>query len=603
MEKTLKNIINIVVLFVLGFTLVAQPVSTASAQDEEILPSGLPVSQLATAIESYVQENEATTAGMAVGVFNRDGILYENYFGYANKKKNLRVDKDTVFEWGSVTKLITWVSVMQLWEQGQLDLNADLRTYLPDTLLADLKYDQPITMLNLMNHNPGFEDVLKGLFTSKLDPDMSLEKILVESEPKQIYPPGKFTAYSNWGATLAAFVVERISGQSFADYVKTNLFQALGMNHTSVFSDMSDNPWVRDQRKETACYTVKATLAPACDFMIPMYPAGAAVGTLEDFIRFGQALLPSSKSASLLFENQATFDTLYSASDVFPKSGLAKNSHGFWVDYYEVVVYGHGGNTAGMSSKLQLDPVSGVGIVVMTNQGAEQVYNAGLEKIVFGQPNVQKHGMPEREIESGVFKPLRTIIHGPMKVYGLQLMAMDNEMLSNAWELDTLEGQTIIRHPIFDLVKISVFELIVTVLLLSAIVLGGLVSLVILIVLGIRALVKRAKPAEASPESAKPNLLRHWRVTGMVLQLFYTLVFVALFYGLLSFITGITVVVAALAAFFLLAFVWQVISFFRHLALLKGAPRERFRTMLLLVVHLLTIAAIFYFQTYQFWAV
>ncbi len=68
-----------------------------------------------------------------------------------------------------MTKLITWVSVMQVWEQGLLDLNADIRTYLPDTLLSDLKYDEPITMIHLMNHTPGFEEVYKNIFANEAD--------------------------------------------------------------------------------------------------------------------------------------------------------------------------------------------------------------------------------------------------------------------------------------------------------------------------------------------------------------------------------------------------------------------------------------------------
>jgi len=212
MKKYQKTTQIIFLLAILLISLIS-PLQSAQAQSTDVLPSGLPVSQLATAIEDHVQENQATTAGMAVGVFDGDEILYENYFGFANKAENLHVDADTVFEWGSVTKLITWVSVMQVWEQGLLDLNADIRTYLPDTLLSDLKYDEPITMIHLMNHTPGFEEVYKNIFANEADSSKNLETLLVGSEPRQIFPPGQFTAYSNWGATLAGYIVERVSGQ------------------------------------------------------------------------------------------------------------------------------------------------------------------------------------------------------------------------------------------------------------------------------------------------------------------------------------------------------------------------------------------------------
>ncbi len=602
MEKTLKNILNVLVFFAMSLTFVIQPIVTASAQSSPQLPSGLPVSDLGSKIEAFVSENEATTAGMAVAVFEKDQVLYENYFGFANIADGIKVDADTVFEWGSVTKLITWVSVMQVWEQGLLDLNADIRTYLPDTLLSDLKYDEPITMIHLMNHTPGFEEVYKNIFANEADSSKNLETLLIGSEPRQIFPPGQFTAYSNWGATLAGYIVERVSGQNFADYVNTHIFQPLNMNHTSIFPGMSDNVWVQKQRKSISCYTAK--LRPVeCDFIVPMYPAGSATGTLEDFVKFGQALAPGSKTASLLFKNPATFATLYSATDVFPKSGLAKNCHGFWVGYYDVIVYGHGGNTAGMSSKLQLDPVSGVGIVVMTNQSAEQTYNAGLEKIVFGEENVRKHGMPERALVSGIFKPFRTVEYGPLRITGVQFMAMDNDMLNQAWESDTVDGKTVIRHPIFDLKKVSTLEIIITVLSVLAIVLGGLVSLTILIVMGIRALVKRSKKEETPSDSEELKPLRKWRLTGLLLQLLILLVFIGFFACLLTFsLSGEVVVVSVLAGLTLLGLILQVLRFMVLPPVLKDHPKERFKTVLLLVVNILTIVAVFYFQSYQFWA-
>ena len=183
MKKTLKNIINVLVFFAMSLTFVIQPIVTASAQSSPQLPSGLPVSDLGSKIEAFVSENEATTAGMAVAVFEKDQVLYENYFGFANIADGIKVDADTVFEWGSVTKLITWVSVMQVWEQGLLDLNEDLRVYLPDTFFTNLKYDEPITMLHLMNHTPGFEEVYKNIFANEADSSKNLETLLVGSEP------------------------------------------------------------------------------------------------------------------------------------------------------------------------------------------------------------------------------------------------------------------------------------------------------------------------------------------------------------------------------------------------------------------------------------
>ena len=92
------------------------------------------------------------------GLWQDGNTLYQKNFGYTDKEKKLAVDDKSVFEWGSTTKITVWVSVMQLWEEGKIDLKTDIREYLPQNLLKNLKYDKPITMLDLMNHQAGFED-------------------------------------------------------------------------------------------------------------------------------------------------------------------------------------------------------------------------------------------------------------------------------------------------------------------------------------------------------------------------------------------------------------------------------------------------------------
>ena len=125
--------------------------------DQQKLPSGTPYDQIGQKIEDYYKEHEKTSAGLATSVFDKDGqTIYQNNFGYVDKEKKLAVDDNSVFEWGSATKLTVWVSVMQLWEEGKIDLKTDIKEYLPkDFLKGKLTYDKPITMLDLMNHQAG----------------------------------------------------------------------------------------------------------------------------------------------------------------------------------------------------------------------------------------------------------------------------------------------------------------------------------------------------------------------------------------------------------------------------------------------------------------
>lgn len=131
--------------------------------------------------------------------------------------------------WGSATKSRVWISVMQLWEQGKIDLDADIREYLPADFLTNLRYGAPVTITHLMNHNAGFQEAYADLFVKDPGAVRSLEDALKAHEPEQIYAPGTVTAYSNWGVALAGYIVERISGEDFAGYVHRHIFEPLGM--------------------------------------------------------------------------------------------------------------------------------------------------------------------------------------------------------------------------------------------------------------------------------------------------------------------------------------------------------------------------------------
>lgn len=126
---------------------------------------------------------------------------------------------------------------MQLAEQGTIDLEADINTYLPEGFLHNRVYDTPVTMLNLMNHNAGFEESVIGMATGKEERILPLEEYLLEFQPEQVFEPGTVCAYSNWSTTLAAYVVERVSGVPYYEYVRTNIFEPLEMKDTSICAD------------------------------------------------------------------------------------------------------------------------------------------------------------------------------------------------------------------------------------------------------------------------------------------------------------------------------------------------------------------------------
>jgi CubicO group peptidase (beta-lactamase class C family) len=172
----------------------------------------------------------------AVVVVVKDGqVLLSRGYGYADVMAKKPVDPaTTLFRLGSISKTFTWTAVMQLVEQGRLDLDADVNKYLDFTIPP--RDGKPVTLRELMTHTAGFEEVAKNLAmraSGATTDRVSFESWIRQSLPQRIYPPGEVSAYSNYGGALAGYIVQRVSGQPFEDYIEQHILLPLGMRHAS----------------------------------------------------------------------------------------------------------------------------------------------------------------------------------------------------------------------------------------------------------------------------------------------------------------------------------------------------------------------------------
>ncbi len=440
------RLISVILMVVISFSFVSANVFAS----ESVLPSGIPDSEIPERIDSYIEENKDTTAGVSIAVFRGEEILYKTGYGYANIEEQLVVNEDTVYEWGSVSKLLVWVSVMQLLEQGKIDLDVDVQEYLPENFFTRLKYKDPITMKHLMNHNAGWEDAIFQMCAIDSDSILPLDQALKTTEPRQINKPGKVCAYSNWGVALAGYIVERISGLPFYQYVQDNIFKPLNIEHTAVSPQHIDVPWVKTKLLESEGYT--SNLSPIGDglFNVNIYPAGSTAGTLNDFLAFAKALVPNSEGSKKLFDNDETHNVMFTATLKFPGTEIDYNNHGFWSHEYNVQALGHGGNTIMNSSYLLIDPVSGVGIVIMTNQSSETIYTYGLPPMIFGELGQMSHEEGRRDVSDikGFYYSGRLIKEGIGKMYSLTSLRFfmddgNNGLLFNMSNILKIEGKQI----------------------------------------------------------------------------------------------------------------------------------------------------------------
>ncbi len=179
------------------------------------------------------QLDESHIVGASVSIVQDGKIELAKGYGYANIEKQIPISPDeTIFRIGSTSKLFTWTAVMQLVEQGKIDLNADVNTYLPDFQIPTT-FPTPVTMLNLMNHTAGFEERVTGIESRGPADMISLNDYLATYMPDRVRPPGELSTYSNYGAALAGHIVEVVSGMTFEQYIETFIFEPLSMAHST----------------------------------------------------------------------------------------------------------------------------------------------------------------------------------------------------------------------------------------------------------------------------------------------------------------------------------------------------------------------------------
>ncbi len=134
---------------------------------------------------------------------------------------------------GSVAKLVTHTAVMQLVEQGKLDLDGDIAQYLDFPVPDADAFGKPVTLHNLMTHTGGFEELVRGLMASDPKVHMSLETYVKATKPTRIFPPGEVPSYCNYCVALEGYIVQRASGEDFDDYLDEHIFAPLGMSNST----------------------------------------------------------------------------------------------------------------------------------------------------------------------------------------------------------------------------------------------------------------------------------------------------------------------------------------------------------------------------------
>ncbi|MBD8611962.1 beta-lactamase family protein [Frigoribacterium sp. CFBP 13729] len=269
---------------------------------------------------------------------------------------------DTLFRIGSVSKVVSATAIMQLVEQGKLDLDADVQQYL------DFDLDTPkgaITLRHLLTHTAGFEEVIAGLIGTP-GSEKTLREAVTDAPPAQVYEPGTTPAYSNYGATLAGYVAERVSGKPFAELVQEQVLDRAGMTSSSFAQPL---PADLDARLAKGYPNDSAPSVPT--EVVNAAPAGAMSATASDMARFMLAHLGDLPAEQSLLE-PATLDEMHRPALGADQLGTLAVGQRMDLGFFDdstpgVPAFGHDGDTQVFHSAMRMFPESDAGIFVSFN--------------------------------------------------------------------------------------------------------------------------------------------------------------------------------------------------------------------------------------------
>jgi len=307
--------------------------------------------------------------GVAAGVY-LDGAEEYAFYGVTSVENPLPVDEDTLFQFGSTGKTFTSTAIMRLVEAGKIDLQAPVRRYVPELVLADETTAETVTVLNLLNHTAGWSGDYLGS-AQDLGDDALAKYVTQMATLPQEYPLGAGVSYNNASLSLAGRVIEKVTGQRFEDAITELILRPLGMEHSYFFpTDIMTRRFVVGHTKgEDGTFTV------ARPWAMPRSgaPAGGITANAGDqvaWIRFHLGDGTATDGTRLL--SRETLDLMKQPTVHMVGSAIGDHVGISWLmeDVDGVRLVGHGGSTIGQQSAFQMVPERNFGITVLTNADA-----------------------------------------------------------------------------------------------------------------------------------------------------------------------------------------------------------------------------------------
>jgi CubicO group peptidase (beta-lactamase class C family) len=338
-------------------------------------------------LENFVHEQMQTwkVPGVAVGIFDGDDVEFAG-FGIANIETGQPVAPETLFQVGSISKIFTATLAMTLVDDGLLDLDAPIVTYVPEAALSDADARARITARHLLTHTSGF---FGDRFDDQGTGDDALEKaVRAFGDLPQLTPPGEFYTYCNAGIDLLGRAIENILGQSFESAMRERVFDRLGLERSTYFASEAIRHSVAVGHEIGG--EDGQTVSDPWPIPRRSNPAGGISSNVPELIRFAvMHLRNGAVGERRVISEQSARDmrTVQAKADYTHDRGLAWSVHPIG----ELTVVEHAGATNGFMARLILIPEKNYAIAVLTNgEQGSSLHNAVTKKAIedrFGASN------------------------------------------------------------------------------------------------------------------------------------------------------------------------------------------------------------------------
>ena len=318
------------------------------------------IDKVGEAIQYEIKDKDLNA--ISIAIIKQDAFFWAEGFGFIDKEKKIKADKNTIYRVGSVSKLFTDIAIMKKSESGDIDIDLPIQNYLPKFNPENTFNNEPITLRQLMSHRAGIlrEPAYGSYFANN---ETSLKKT-VESVKNSslIHPPGTITKYSNAGIAVVGYTLEKVFQKPYVEFMQDNILNPLGMNASSFEfkNSMSSN------LAEATMWSYDGRSFKAPRFELGMIPAGSLYSSVTDLAKFLNMIFSDGSLNGERFVNPNTLKEMFTPQ--FTDSAESGYGIGFRVSKHNgYKMISHGGAIYGYSTQLSALPESKIGVVVASS--------------------------------------------------------------------------------------------------------------------------------------------------------------------------------------------------------------------------------------------